>query len=256
MRRFPNPLAARQSGLGLRLPKCLAGLLLSLLLACHAPIVPLQIADAGNMNQLVARTQGQAQRLPALIGPYKTLAVDSRGGQSVRIRVYRSGARIIENVPYFAQGNDNTCGQAVVAMLSNFWGHPTDYQQVVATENPFNLATSAGALVSSLRAKGLQCQDFRNASLAHLVAEVNQGRPTAVLLDFGSFQTAHYVVVVGYNPLQGTLILHDSLESPYVEMPQQTFASMWENASLRSILPVAGANYRRLMLMTCPTVPL
>ncbi|PKL76608.1 MAG: hypothetical protein CVV27_09400 [Candidatus Melainabacteria bacterium HGW-Melainabacteria-1] len=226
------------------------GLLLgaSLLLSCKPPTVPVQLPNAGNIDQLVYQTQTQTQQLPALAGPFKTLAVDADGGRSIQIRIYQNGARIIADVPYFTQGNDNTCGQAVAAMLSNFWGQPADYQQLVDQENPLNLATSAGALLSSLRAKGLRAQTWREASLDNLIAEINQGRPTVVLLDFGSVQTAHYVVVVGYNPRRGTLILHDSLESPYAEMPAQKFVSMWENHSLRSILPVGGVNYRRLML--------
>ncbi|MEZ0372636.1 MAG: C39 family peptidase [Candidatus Sericytochromatia bacterium] len=208
----------------------------SLLIACHAPTVPLQL-PAGELS--IAAEQLRT----ALTGPYKVLAV--QGG--IKIRVYQNGARIIADVPYARQGNDNTCGQAVINMLTNFWGVPTDYQQLVNQENPFNLATLAETLVRSLREKGLNAQDFREAGLASLAAEINQGRPTAVLLDFGSIPTAHYVLVVGYNPQRGTLIMHDSLEAPYVEMSEQNFLKMWENRSLRSVLPINGSNYRRLM---------
>lgn len=247
-------LCAQQLGQALRLQKrllrSLTGLFLgaSLLIGCKAPTVPLQFADAGNMNRLV--TQSQNPYLTALTGPFKTLAVEADTDHRVKIRVYQNGARIIENVPYFTQGNDNTCGQAVIAMLTNFWGVATNYQQLVDQENPLNLATTAGAMVSSLRKKGLNAQDFRDAQLDNLVAEVNKGRPTAVLLDFGSIQQAHYVVIVGYNPQKQTLIMHDSLEAPYVEMPTQTFVRMWENKSIRSILPVGAANYRRLMFVS------
>lgn len=240
----------QQLGQALRLQKRLRrsvmGLFVgtSLLLGCKAPTVPVQFPNAGNMNLLVTQSQ---RPVTALNGPFKTLAVDADNEHQIKIRIYQNGARIIENVPFFTQGNDNTCGQAVVAMLTNFWGVATDYQDLVDQENPLNLATTAGALVRSLRQKGLAAQDFRAASLDNLVAEVNKGRPTVVLLDFGSIQQAHYVIIVGYNPTRGTLIMHDSLESPYVEMPTQTFVKMWENKSIRSILPVGGDNYRRLM---------
>jgi len=79
------------------------------------------------------------------------------------------------------------------------------------------------------------------------MAEVNQGRPVPVLLDFGSLQTAHYVVVVGYNIKRNTIIVHDSIEGPYVEMAVPQFSKMWENKAVRAILPVAGDNYQRLM---------
>lgn len=228
---------------------------MGLLISCKAPTVPLQFLDAGNLSRISSQAQYQTQNQmqQAIAGPFKTLAVGADRAHQINIRVYQNGSRLIENVPYFTQGNDNTCGQAVIAMLTNFWGVTTSYQALVNTENPLNLATTAGAMVNSLRKKGLSAQDFRDASLENLVAEINKGRPAAVLLDFGSIQQAHYVIIVGYNPKRKTLIMHDSLEAPYVEMPQQIFVKMWENKSIRSILPVGGSNYRRLMFTTFHT---
>lgn len=252
-----NLLSPEQVSQALRLQKRLlrsaAGLFLgtSLLIGCKAPTVPLQFAYSGDINRLTYQTQ--AQNIPgqagmtALSGPFKALAVDADSTHQIKIRVYQNGARVIENVPYARQGNDNTCGQAVITMLTNFWGVQTDYQEIVNQENRLNLATTAGLMVGSLRKKGLEAQEFRQATLDNLMAEINKGRPVGVLLDFGQIQTAHYVVVVGYNPVRGTLIMHDSLESPYAEMPTQTFMKMWENKSVRSIMPVGGDTYQRLM---------
>ena len=103
--------------------------------------------------------------------------------------------------------------------------------------------------------KGLQAQDFRQGNIDNLIAEINKGNPTAVLLDFGSIQTAHYVVVVGYNLERQSLILHDSIEAPYFEMPLSTFEKMWENKAIRSILPVAAQNYQRLMFKVSKQTP-
>lgn len=216
----------------------------SLLMACQAPTVPLQIPEAGNLNQPpVYMVQSQAN----LNGAFKTLNVANASEHGFKIRVYQNGSKLIENVPFFRQGSDNTCGQAVISMVVNFWGIKTDYQTLVDQENRFNLATSAGMLSSSLRKKGLVAQDFRKGTLTNLLDEVNQGRPTIVLLDFGNVQSAHYVVVLGYNSKKGTLIMHDSLEGPYVEMDQAVFLKMWENKAVRGILPVGGDNYQRLM---------
>lgn len=207
--------------------------------SCKAPVVPFQNPQQSDMR--IAATHPYATQ--ALRGDFKTLQLNS----SSSMRVYRNGSKIIENVPFFKQGQDNTCGQAVIAMLANFWGQSLDYQQLVNQENRFNLATSAPALRQSLRNKGLNAQDLRKGKLDNLIAEINQGRPTAVLLDFGSIPTAHYVVVVGYNLERQSMILHDSIEAPYIEMPMTTFVQMWENKSIRSILPIGGDNYQRLM---------
>ncbi len=209
------------------------------LVACSPPQVPLQI-------ELKTELQIQSARsLSPLSGPFKTLQVKENQKQ---IRVYQNGSRIIENVPFYRQGADNTCGQAVIAMLASFWlEERLDYQALVDQENPLNLATTAGTLVQSLRKKGLNAQDFQKGSLENLISEINQGRPTAVLLDFGSLPQAHYVVVVGYNPKKNTLIVHDSVEGPYLEMDQQVFWQMWQNESLRNVLWVGGGNYQRLL---------
>lgn len=214
-------------------------LALTSIVSCKPPTVPFQnptvfsdirIAAANNMYNQVLK------------GDFRTLKLSDG-----RIRIYQNGSKVLENVPFFRQGRDNTCGQAVIAMLAQYWGIPQDYQKLVNQENPLNLATSAIALRDSLRQKGISAQDFRQGSLNVLMAEVNQGRPVPVLLDFGSLQTAHYVVVVGYNIKRNTIIVHDSIEGPYVEMAVPQFSKMWENKAVRAILPVAGDNYQRLM---------
>ena len=220
---------------------------LSFFMSCKTPTVPIQMPQFSDM-QIAATRPFTAQ---ALAGDFKTLSLVSGSN----IRIYRNGSKIIENVPFFKQGRDNTCGQAVVAMLANYWGNSLDYQQLVNKENPFNLATSAPALRQSLREKGLQAQDFRQGTIDNLIAEVNKGYPTAVLLDFGSIQTAHYVIVVGYNFERKSLILHDSIEAPYFEMPLSSFEKMWENDSIRSILPVGAKNYQRLMFKVSKQTP-
>ena len=163
------------------------------------------------------------------------------------IQVYQNGSRVIDGVPFFRQGNDNTCGQAVITTLVNFWGIDMDYQAVVNEANPNNLPTTDAAMTNYLRSKGLKAQPFRRASLENLIHQINQGRPTPVLLDFGGLSQEHYVIVVGYNPDKNTMIVHDSLEGPYIEMPSARFVQMWENQSLQSVHIFGGENYRRIM---------
>lgn len=230
----------------LRLQKRLATLAMasalgvSLLAACTTPQVPLQPMPYGALApNMVTQSVASSQ---VLSGPFKTLHLEE--GQ--RIKIYQNGSKVLENVPFFRQGNDNTCGQAVLASLLNYWGIPISYQEVVNQANPNNLPTTDDAITNYLRKKGLKAQDFRHGTLEHLIAQINKGRPTPVLLDFGGLSQEHYVIVVGYNQKKGTLILHDSLEGPYVEMDMRIFEKMWENKSLRLIHIFGGDNYRRL----------
>lgn len=230
----------------LRLQKRLATLAMAtltgmtVLSACGTPQVPLQMPQ--NYYQV---QQVQQFGRPANVrqGPFRTLQVES----GANIQVYQNGSRVIDGVPFFRQGNDNTCGQAVITTLVNFWGIDMDYQAVVNEANPNNLPTTDAAMTNYLRSKGLQAQPFRRASLENLIHQVNQGRPTPVLLDFGGLSQEHYVIVVGYNPDKNTMIVHDSLEGPYIEMPSARFVQMWENQSLQSVHIFGGENYRRIM---------
>jgi predicted double-glycine peptidase len=231
----------------LRLQKRLLTLLMgtalgvAVLASCSRPIVPGQIPAMADMS--IASQFGAASTYQS--GAFKTLEVGS--GQS--LRVFQNGSKILERVPFFKQGNDNTCGQAVMTSLLNYWGDETSYQAVVDEANPRNLPTTDMAMITYLRSKGLKAQAYRRATIDNLISQINKGRPTPVLLDFGGISQEHYVIVVGYNLKKNTLVIHDSLnlEGPYMEMDIRVFERMWQNRSLRNIHVFGGDNYYRIM---------
>lgn len=217
-----------------------------LLTGCGTPTVPLQMAPTANMA--IAQVQNGALQMQqpssaAVAGPFKILEVDN--GQS--LKVFQNGSKVIDGVPFMRQGSDNTCGQAVMTSLLNYWGVKMDYQKVVNEANPRNLATTGDAITSYLRSKGLKAQDFRNGTVDNLIAQVNKGRPVPVMLDFGGLSQEHYVLVVGYNKKKGTIIMHDSLEGPYLEMETPTFQQMWKNKSIVNVPVFGGDNYKNIM---------
>lgn len=218
---------------------------LVLLSACGTPRVPYQQPLSFIINQQqVAQQMNPGAPKTVLNGPFKVLQVESGS----KIQIYQNGSRIISDVPFMRQGNDNTCGQAVMTAILNFWGEKYEYQGVVNEANPNNMPTTDKAIANYLRKKGLKAQPYRGATLDNLIAQVNKGRPAVVLLDFGGLSQEHYVIVVGYNPEKGTMIVHDSLEGPYIEMRTDTFVDMWDNQSLRSVHIFGGENYRRLLI--------
>ncbi len=237
----------------LRLQKRLATLTMAsvmgatLLSACGTPRVPEQILNTQRLAQLQTQSLNGQSGL-GLHVPYsknfRVLQVENGS----KIRIDKNGSRIIDGVPFMRQGNDNTCGQAVMTALLQFWGQDVTYQQVVNKANPRNLPTTDFGMANFLRSQGLQAQPFREATIENLIAEVNKGNPTPVLLDFGGISQEHYVIVLGYNPKTQTIIMHDSLEGPHVEMPMAIFERMWENRSIRMVHIFGGDNYRNFML--------
>lgn len=234
----------------LRLQKRLATLAMvtltgfTLLSACGAPKVPAQYSLQTYTNMQLQGVGPSTARK----GPFKVLQVEN----DRQLQVFQNGSRVIDNVPFIRQGKDNTCGQAVITAMLNYWGMDVEYQQVVNEANPGNLPTTDQALAGFLRKKGMNAQAFRGGKLDNLIAEINKGRPTPVLLDFGGISQEHYVIVVGYNLEKKTMIVHDSLEGPYIEMPMTSFTKMWENQSLRILHVFGGESYRRLMFQISP----
>ncbi len=195
------------------------------LMACQPPTVPLQ----GTSN---VRFRG----------------IDFTTQQTRTLHTNPNGARYIGGVPYVNQGEDNTCGQAVMSMALQFWGQDISYQQVVNESNPINVGTSYTTMQSYLREKGLDAQSYYNATLDQIISEVNAGRPAIVLLEFDSLFFTHYVLVVGYNSRRNTLIIHESQSAPYVEIDVDEFLTLWEAPSLVSLPIFGGKEYQRLLI--------
>lgn len=214
----------------------LASLGLPGLVAC-APTVPAQTTA----NLMVNRISNFS---------LQTSALTFANGKS--LSVAPSGATYLDNVPYVSQGDDNTCGEAVMTMLLQYWGQDIDYQTVVNEVNPFNLGTSYDAIQDYLRSKNLQVQAYRGGTLEALLGQIHQGRPVMVLLDFGSLQYSHYVLVVGYNAKRNTLIIHESRSGPYREVDVDSFLDMWDNDPVVHLPVFGGDNYYRLMFAVSP----
>lgn len=227
----------------------LALLSASFLGACQPPTVPTQSAQGTSpLNSdwgagLSPFRNRFGRRGTQNLGGLQTQSV----GQGRLVQDSRTGNVYLSPVPFVRQGEDNTCAQAVMTMLLQYWGQEIDYQQVVNENNPFNLGTSYDVIQSYLSRKGLQVEALREGSLEALITEIHQGRPVIALLDFGSLFYAHYILVVGYNAQRNTLIFHESRSGAYMELGADEFQRMWENEPLVNLPVWGGANYQRLM---------
>lgn len=201
------------------------------LVACQAPIVPTQGSQS-------LSTTGSRFRL-------QTQSKTTLNGRS--LVSLSNGATYIGDVPFVSQGSDNTCGQAVMTMLLQYWGIDIDYQTVVNEGNPLNIATSYDAVQDYLRSKGLSVQAYRGGNLEVLVSQIQAGKPVMALLDFGSLQQAHYVLVTGYNARRNTIIMHESQSGPYMELDVDSFMEMWQNDPVVKLPLFGGANYAYLL---------
>ncbi|PIQ24029.1 hypothetical protein COW36_05785 [bacterium (Candidatus Blackallbacteria) CG17_big_fil_post_rev_8_21_14_2_50_48_46] len=209
------------------------------LLSCSPPVVPVQqtqVTRSGNLST-------SSNRLSRF--NLQQSAVNFKNGK--KLLVSANGNIYLSPVPFVTQGNDNTCAQAVMTMLLQYWGQEIDYQTVVNENNPLNLGTTYDKIQEYLAQKGLQAEAFREGSLEVLLNEIQKGSPVMVLLNFGALDREHYVLVVGYNAKRNTLILHESRSGPYVELEANQFMDYWNNLPVVTLPIFGGSNYFRLM---------
>ncbi|MFN8576442.1 MAG: C39 family peptidase [Candidatus Sericytochromatia bacterium] len=164
---------------------------------------------------------------------------------SKSVNYYQDGTISIADIPFYQQGNNNTCGQAVMTAVLNYWGVDITYQTVVNKTNSWNMFTDVDKITKFIRQNGVYAQDYRLASLSFLKDRIRKGWPVIVLLDFGDLTSEHYVIVRGYNDSDREFIILDPIEGPNVKVKYDAFENMWENRSLQQI-GLFGDKYKRI----------
>jgi hypothetical protein len=216
------------------------------LTGCGAPTVPHTPDFLKNSSyQAVNPRAGLGRVYDPTKATYKVASLP--GGR--QLMSFADGSRVIKDVPFFKQANDNTCAQAVTTVVLNYWGVKQDYQALVMEQNRLNLATHHNNIVGYIGSKGLKAKAYRGGNLGFLKSLIDQGKPPIVLLEFNQdlFQQ-HYVTVVGYNNLSGKIIFHDSIDGPYQQLDEDQFFAMWQSPSLANLPLFGGANYQGLII--------
>jgi ABC-type bacteriocin/lantibiotic exporter with double-glycine peptidase domain len=139
---------------------------------------------------------------------------------------YDDGTRLIENVPACHQGNTNTCAQACVTSILNYWGHHVRYEDIIAETS--NQTMTAGMPIERMvwyfRRYGLQARSY-GGNLSNLKALIDRGCPSVVSFDESTYN--HVVVVVGYNDYTELIFYIDSMDGEIIEEPYSDFVRAW-----------------------------
>lgn len=200
----------------------------SLLTGCKTP-------NVGNYSVVQNYSDGSGS-------PLKVLTVNPAGS----VNYYDDGTIAISNIPFYQQGNDNTCGQATMTSILNYWGVGLTYQNVVNQTNSWNMFTDVNKITEYLRKKGIYAQDYRGATTNFIKDRIRKGLPPIVLLDFGSLSSEHYVIVKGYNDDKKKFLILDPVDGPNIEIDYDNFENMWANKSLKK-LGLFGDKYDRIV---------
>lgn len=226
------------------------------LTGCGAPNVPGAVNAPFGKTYSYEKVNKAAVQTPSYGGDKKLAQFNTNtkyktanlpGGR--QLQSFADGSRVIANVPFFQQGQDNTCAQASSSVVLNYWGNKQKYQDLVNEQNRFNLPTGYDNIVKYFQAKGLKAKAYREGNIGFLKKMVDDGKPAIVMLEFNNdlFQQ-HYITVVGYNSQSHKIIFHDSIDGPYRQLDEDEFFAMWQSEHLSNLPVFGGGNYRGLII--------
>jgi len=146
---------------------------------------------------------------------------------------FDDGSRIIQNVPIFFQGNTNTCSQASMTAILNYWGYPVTYDEVISETSNSNMSAkvSPELVVGYLKRYGLQANAI-SGTLTMLKNLIDKGLPS--IIGFDELDSKHFVVFVGYNDYRESVFYNDSEDGEMIEESYTSFINSWKRQRLNS----------------------
>jgi ABC-type bacteriocin/lantibiotic exporter with double-glycine peptidase domain len=148
----------------------------------------------------------------------------------------KAGIHLVKNVPFFPQ-QDHYCGPAALAGLLTYYGYPTTQHEIAqAIYLPRHFGTLSMDLLLYSKAKGLDTQVIEG-TLDLLKSEIDQRHPIVVFLNLGLkiFPKGHFIIVIGYNDLDQTIIAHSGQEAE-LPIPYARFLPAWEKTGFWTLL--------------------
>ncbi len=142
--------------------------------------------------------------------------------------------RIIENVPFYAQP-ENQCGPATLAAVLNYYGAAVTRDEI-ATEI-FSKSAKGTLDLDMLiyaRKKGLAAEQYPG-SIDDIKAKIDIRKPLIVLVDLGSsfYTQNHFMVVTGYSD-NGIIVNSGDLQGQFI--PLERFTRIWQKTNYWTLL--------------------
>lgn len=148
----------------------------------------------------------------------------------------------------------NYCGQFAMTSVMHGMGIPGDPQTAYKESNPAGIFTAPTTITEYLNMNGVAASQKHGASIADIVARIDEGKPVMVLLASGdSFTDVHWVTIYGYNTDEAGnvtgIMMRDSYwgKSSGFEMDIDRFTKAWAHP-MGSSLPGNLSGYNNLMI--------
>ncbi len=148
----------------------------------------------------------------------------------------------IAGVPFYRQ-EENSCGPAAVATVASFWGKQIRLEEIVAK---VYLPELRGTLPMDME-RYLRDQGFQTTSSAgtldKLKERIRGNVPVISLLDLGFsiYRRPHYVTVIGFDDVNGVIIVHDGVEANTL-IGYDKFIKEWGRAGNWMLVALPGTS--------------
>ncbi len=165
------------------------------------------------------------------------------------------------DVPFVKQPAEG-CGAASIAMVMQYWQH----QDIKASRlspvraNETSSASDVEHIQEELYSKpahGIYASDLQqyltghgfatyvaHGDLALLAHHIERGRPLIVALKPTSAPALHYVVVVGVDPGEGTIVVNDPAQRKLLKVDSAAFENEWQATGNWTLLALPRAAQR------------
>ncbi len=119
----------------------------------------------------------------------------------------------IEKVPFYPQ-EEYYCGPASLASVMNYWGHMATQEEIAREVYIPKLKGTIGTDLAIYAEKNGFKADIKTGDIEVIKGYISQDHPVIAFLDLGigPYSVGHYMVVVGYNDIEGKIIAHSGRE--------------------------------------------
>jgi ABC-type bacteriocin/lantibiotic exporter with double-glycine peptidase domain len=142
---------------------------------------------------------------------------------------------VVIDVKFVPQHGANTCGIAVMEMLSGYYNKPIEATHL---ENLARVANTENGLTGFRIKEFLAGENYFSAifpgtlnhEISGLYRHLDSRRPLIVMLGVKNRYPYHYVMVIGYNETQRIIVLLDPERGQSI-VSEEYFIESWQNAN-------------------------
>lgn len=139
---------------------------------------------------------------------------------------------LLENIPFFRQSTNYTCGPACLQMLFAMHGLEHSEDELTMSAGTTINGTPKRAMATLARKAGFRTKMHNRALWGDILDALKAGTPVLVNYLEPDTDESHYALIVGYK--NGHVLLHDPWNGEYFQMRRAPFLGRWLGHRVRA----------------------